>query len=105
MLRRRTCGKRRSMGMLLRAVAIVGWILLLLLVAAGPGEAQRASDPQTLPTFAQSVGLREVGPFVETVESLRTANRLPPRYATKDEARAHGWRGGGLCTVWPGHVI
>jgi len=26
-------------------------------------------------------------------------------YATKDEAKAHGWRGGGLCAVWPGHTI
>jgi len=91
--------------MSMRAVAIVGWIVLLLSVAAGPGEAQRPADPQTLSAFAQSVGLREVGPFVETIESLRTANRLPPRYATKEEARTHGWRGGGLCGVWPGHVI
>jgi ribonuclease T1 len=93
------------MGMPMRAVAILGWVLLGLLVAAGPSDAQRSGDPQTLPAFAQSVGLREVGPFVETVQSLRAANRLPPRYVTKDEARAHGWHGGGLCAVWPGHVI
>jgi len=105
MLSWRASGKRRSVGMSMRAVAIVGSILLLLSVAAGPGEAQRTADPQTLSSFAQSVGLREVGPFVETVESLRTTSRLPPRYVTKDEARAHGWRGGGLCAVWPGHVI
>jgi hypothetical protein len=49
--------------------------------------------------------LREVDGFVETVQSLRTANRLPPRYITKNQAKAHGWRGGGLCTIWPGHVI
>jgi len=95
----------RSVGMSIRAVAIVGWILLLLSIGAGPGEAQRSADPQNLPAFAQSVGLREVEAFVETVQSLRTANRLPPRYVTKDEARAHGWRGGGLCALWPGHVI
>jgi len=89
----------------MRAVAIAGWFLFGLLIASGPGEAQRAADPQALTTFAQGVGLREVGPFVETVESLRTANRLPPRYATKDEARTQGWRGGGLCAVWPGHMI
>jgi ribonuclease T1 len=89
----------------MRAGAVVGWLLLGLLVAAGPSAAQRSADPQSLPDFAQSVGLREVGPFVETVQSLRTVNRLPPRYATKDEARAHGWRGGGLCALWPGHVI
>ena len=89
----------------MRAVAIVGWLLVGLLVAAGPSAAQRSADPQTLPAFAQSVGLREVDAFVETVQSLRATNRLPSRYVTKDEARAHGWRGGGLCAVWPGHAI
>ncbi len=89
----------------MRAVAIVGWALLGLLIVAGPGNAQPSADPQTLAAFAESVGLREVGLFVETVESLRTANRLPPRYVTKDEARAHGWHGGGLCAVSPGHMI
>ena len=89
----------------MRAVAIVGWLLVGLLVAAGPSAAQRSADPQTLPAFAQSVGLREVDAFVETVQSLRATNRLPPRYVTKDEARAHDWRGGGLCAAWPGHVM
>ena len=89
----------------MRAVAIVGWLLLGLLVAAGPSDAQRSADAQSLPAFAQSVGLREVDAFVETVQSIRATNRLPSRYVTKDEARAHGWRGGGLCSVWPGHVI
>src|SRR5690242_2724119 len=89
----------------MRAAAIVGWIVVGLLVAVGPADAQLAADQETLPAFAQSVGLREVGAFVETVHSLRTANRLPPRYVTKDEARAHGWRGGGLCAAWPGHAI
>jgi len=49
--------------------------------------------------------LEDVRGFVETVESLRKNKRLPSRYATKDEAKAHGWRGGGLCAVWPGHTI
>jgi len=92
-------------GMSMRPVAIVGWIVLGLMIGVGPSDAQRVADPQTLPAFAQGIGLREVGPFVETVESLRNGNRLPPRYVTKDEARAHGWRGGGLCAVWPGHVM
>ncbi len=39
------------------------------------------------------------------MQSLRTAGHLPARYVTKDAAAAHGWHGGGLCTVWPGHVI
>ena len=89
----------------MRAIAILGWFLVVLAGAAAPVDAQRSADPQTLPAFAQRIGLREVEVFVETVQSIRTANRLPPRYVTKDEARAHGWRGGGLCTVWPGHTI
>jgi hypothetical protein len=89
----------------MRAIAILGWFLVVLSIAAAPVGAQRPADPQTLQAVAQSLGLREVGAFVETVESLRTANRLPARYVAKDEARAHGWRGGGLCAVWPGHVI
>jgi hypothetical protein len=88
----------------MRAIRITAWFVVILLGAA-PAGAQRSADPQTLPAFAQSLGLREIGRFVETVQSLRTANTLPPRYVTKDQAKAHGWRGGGLCTLWPGHVI
>jgi guanyl-specific ribonuclease Sa len=58
-----------------------------------------------LPGFAAAIGLRDVAGFVETVDSLRTAHRLPPRYVTKEAAKARGWQGGGLCAVWPGHVI
>ena len=93
------------MGTSMRAIAIAAWFLVVLAGAAMPVGAQRSADPQTLPAFAQSLGLREVGAFVETVQSLRTANNLPSRYVTKDEAKVHGWRGGGLCAVWPGHVI
>ena len=89
----------------MRAIAIIGWFLFVLAGAATPVDAQRPASPQTLPAFAQSLGLREADAFVETVQSLRTANNLPSRYVTKDEARAHGWRGGGLCTLWPGRVI
>ncbi len=89
----------------MRAVAILGWVLVMLAGAAAPVEAQRPADPQTLPAFAQSLALREVDAFVETVQSVRTANRLPSRYVTKGEARVRGWRGGGLCALWPGHVI
>ena len=86
-----------------RAVAMLGWFLLA--VWSTPALAQREPAPQALAAFAQRIGLREVEAFVETVQSLRRAQRLPLRYATKDEARAKGWRGGGLCAVWPGHVI
>jgi ribonuclease T1 len=89
----------------MRASAIVIWLVGVLGVVAPPVAAQHSTNPQTLPVFAQSLGLREVDAFVDTVQSIRAANRLPPRYVTKNEARAHGWRGGGLCKLWPGHVI
>jgi hypothetical protein len=88
-----------------RRIAIVWWALLLLLGASAFGVAQRVAEPQPLAAFAQRAGLRDVGPFVETVHSLRADRRLPPRYVTKSQARGHGWHGGGLCAIWPGHVI
>ena len=89
----------------MRAAAIVGWFLLTLFVVMPPAVAQRASESSGLATFAQRAGLRDIAGFVETVQTLRADNRLPPRFVTKGQARAHGWRGGGLCTLWPGHVI
>jgi guanyl-specific ribonuclease Sa len=88
----------------MRAVGIIRWLLVVVALAA-PAAAQRTSQPQTLPGFAAAIGLRDVAGFVETVDSLRTAHRLPPRYVTKEAAKARGWQGGGLCAVWPGHVI
>ena len=82
-------------------------LVLTLLVLAGvilPAAAQPASDPG-LGAFAERAGLRDVAGFVESVQALRSAHHLPPRYVTKDAARAHGWHGGGLCEAWPGHVI
>ena len=84
---------------LLRRVAVV------LLLWGGPCFAQLSGDPHALAAFAERVGLRDVPAFVETVRTLRDTGHLPPRYGTKDEARARSWRGGGLCSVWPGHVI
>lgn len=89
----------------MRAVAIAGWLLLVVLGAAAPASAQRAPDAQPLAAFAQRLGLRDVDGFVEAVRSLRRDRRLPARYATKDAARERGWRGGGLCAAWPGHAI
>lgn len=79
--------------------------LLLLLAAAASGRAQLAADPQALAAFAQKSGLHDLAGFVETVQALRSTGHLPPRYVTKEEAAAHGWHGGGLCAVWPGHAI
>jgi len=90
----------------MRAMLFIGRFLLALLVVAPAAEAQlAAADPKPLAAFAEKSGLRDVAGFVETVQSLRAGGKLPPRYATKDEAAAHGWHGGGLCAVWPGHVI
>jgi ribonuclease T1 len=90
----------------MHAMRFVGRFLLAFLLFAPVAEAQLApTDPQALAGFAEKSGLRDVAGFVDTVQSLRATGRLPPRYATKDEAAAHGWHGGGLCGVWPGHVI
>jgi hypothetical protein len=78
---------------------------LALLLIGGPLHAQLSADPKALAEFASRVGLHDVGAFVDTVQSLRRSGRLPERYVTKAAAQAHGWRGGGLCTVWPDHVI
>jgi hypothetical protein len=88
-----------------RAIAVIGWFLVVTCAAAVPGAAQRAPAPQPLAGFAERLGLRDIGGFVDTVQALRTDRRLPQRYVTKGQARARGWRGGGLCAVWPGHVI
>jgi guanyl-specific ribonuclease Sa len=89
----------------MRAILIAAWFVVVLAGGATPAGAQRATDPQSLPAVAHSLGLREVDAFVEAVQSIRANNNLPPRYVTKDQAKAHGWRGGGLCAAWPGHAI
>jgi len=86
----------------MRRIAIVCLLALLALPAVAQ---QRAGDALAPVGFAKSIGLRDVDAFVETVGSLRGAHRLPARYATKTEAAAHGWHGGGLCAAWPGHMI
>ena len=89
----------------MRPIVLLRGILLVLLVIGGPCFAQLSGDAPGLAAFAEQTGLRDVGRFVETVQTLRGSGHLPSRYVTKDEARAHGWHGGGLCSVWPGHVI
>ena len=89
----------------MRPIVLLRGVLLVLLVVGGPCFAQLSGDAQGLAAFAERAGLRDVKGFVETVQILRDTGHLPPRYVTKDEARMHGWRGGGLCDVWPGHVI
>ncbi|HKS87870.1 MAG TPA: ribonuclease domain-containing protein [Stellaceae bacterium] len=89
-----------------RPFLFIATLWLALAGIAGPGAAQPAADEtRPLLAFAETVGLRDVVGFAAAVLSLREIGRLPPRYAAKEEARAHGWRGGGLCGAWPGHVI
>jgi hypothetical protein len=81
-------------------------VLCLLLGAVAPALAQTAgTSPRQLSEFAGRTGLRQVEPFVDAVTELRSSGQLPERYVSKEAARAHGWRGGGLCNIWPGHVI
>lgn len=89
----------------MRRIALAGGWLVLLLLAPPLVQAQRAPDVAGLAGFAQRLGLQDVAGFRETVDSIRVQHRLPPRYVTKEDARGHGWHGGGLCAVWPGHVI
>jgi ribonuclease len=84
------------------------WQLVFCLVvgAVPPASAQTApASPQQLAEFANHEGLHQVEPFVDAVTELRASGHLPERYVTKEAARAHGWHGGGLCMIWPGHVI
>ncbi len=88
----------------MRAAAIVVW--LIVLVAAAPLAAQTpAADRQGLADFARRIGLHDVDAFVDVVLSLHSDHRLPAGYVTKGDAKAHGWHGGGLCTLWPGRMI
>lgn len=90
----------------MRAIPIAVWALLVLFLAAGPAPGQRAPEPASgLAAFAQRLGLEDIAGFVESVEGVRATRHLPPRYVTKDEARARGWHGGGLCAVLPGKLI
>jgi ribonuclease len=91
----------RQLALQLVLVALLCYPLAVTSAVAQPSPA----SPQQLADFAGGVGLHQVGPFVDTVIALRTTGGLPERYVTKEASRSHGWHGGGLCTVWPGHVI
>src|SRR5205814_2193351 len=81
----------------MRPIALLRSAFIVLLLLGSSGLAQLAGDAPAVAAFAERVGLRDVTGFVETVQSLRSTGHLPRRYATKDEARAHGWRGVGRC--------
>jgi hypothetical protein len=99
-------GHARSTGSpMMQSVRLLRRAVFVLLLLAGSGHSQEPADPQALAVFAATAGLRDVAGFVEAVQSLEQTGQLPPRYVTKAEAHAHGWQGGGLCEIWPGHVI
>jgi hypothetical protein len=76
--------------------------MLVLAWLAAPG----ALAESRLDFFAREVGIEDVAGFAETVASLREEGRLPPRYLTKEAARARGWRPGtDLCRVAPGKAL
>ena len=90
----------------MRPIALLIWLLVGLATAPViPAAAQQGGERDGLILFARQAGLRDINSFVETLRALRTTHHLPPRYVTKDDAHAHGWHGGGLCEVWPGHII
>jgi len=108
MERRGRRGKASNRGMgadVMHAMALLRSIVVVFLLASGTCFAQLGGPSAALADFAGQLGLRDVAGFVETVQSLRDSGQLPPRYATKNEAQARGWHGGGMCAVWPGHVI
>jgi hypothetical protein len=85
---------------LLSFLLVVGLWLALVPGASADEAAAR------LATFARAIQLRDVDGFVDTVRTLRAVNRLPPRYVTKREAEALGWKpGDDLCRVARGRVI
>lgn len=94
----------KGSGQLVLRLLLVALIGNPIAVAPALGQPAQAS-PQQLADFASHAGLHQVGPFVDAVTALRTSGHLPERFVTKEAARGHGWHGGGLCTVWPGHVI
>jgi hypothetical protein len=103
--RRGKTSNRRNRKGAMHPITLLRSIVIVFLLASGTCLAQFAGQPAALADFAAELGLRDVAGFVETVQSLRDSGQLPSRYATKDEAREYGWRGGGMCDVWPGHVI
>jgi ribonuclease T1 len=78
------------------------WILLIALLLGLPASA----DESRLRAFAAEVGLRDVAAFAETVTAIERTGRLPPRYVSKGQAAALGWKPGtDLCRVAPGKAI
>jgi len=88
----------------LPVLLLLGPLPIALQALIPPALAQPSSE-QSSADFARRIGLRDVQRFIATVTSLRETGHLPPFYVTKEEARANGWHGGGLCSVLPGLEI
>ncbi|BBK34256.1 guanyl-specific ribonuclease Sa [Stella humosa] len=84
---------------MLRRLVLLFLLAILVPLSAAAGEAQWRS-------FAGRLGIADVDGLVETLAHLDRTGRLPPRYATKAEARRLGWEPGrDLWAVAPGRVI
>ncbi len=84
---------------MLRRLLLVLLLACLVPFAAMAGEADWR-------TFGSRLGIADLDGLVDTLAHLDRTGRLPPRYATKDEARRLGWQPGrDLWTVAPGRVI
>lgn len=82
-------------------------VLLLALLAAGPGPAWAqaarvcgldqpvaAGHGERLRRFAEEIGLARIEAFVRVSSTVHRTGDLPDCYLTKDEARGEGWRRG-----------
>ena len=79
---------KQSMTSWLRAACLV-FVLAVPISALGQTTDSTTSQ-EALAAFANQQGLHDVRSFVETALSLRATGRLPARYVTKNQARAHG---------------
>jgi hypothetical protein len=88
-----------------RGLTVRRFLALAILVLTLLGAASAGADSR-LDGFARGVGIADVAGFAETVAAIARDGRLPPRYLTKEAARALGWKPGmDLCRVAPGKAL
>lgn len=86
--------------------ALLRFLVLLVGLAVSTSALAQRVESVNLRQFAQTVGLRDVDGFIETVTSLRKDGNLTARYVTKREAEKQGWRpGDDLCRTSRGKAI
>ncbi len=65
-----------------------------------------AVEETRLRAFARELGLVDASGFVNTIQTIDSAGKLPARYVTKAEAERRGWQPGqNLCRSVPGGAI